>query len=73
MVEEFGLPAEIISNAAVVWGAKVHEQDRQAFLESNQEIADGRTDCHSVEYRAKNRHGSRPDEGSRKRRGDGTI
>lgn len=57
MVEEFGLPAEIISNAAVVWGAKVHEQDRQAFLESNQEIADGRTDCHSVEYRAKNRHG----------------
>lgn len=28
-----------------------------AFLESNQEIIDGRTECHNIEYRAKNRHG----------------
>ena len=40
-----------------VWGANVHEHDKQAFLESNQEILDGVTDCHFVEYRAKNRDG----------------
>lgn len=51
------LPSEVIENAAAVWGAKVHERDRQTFLESNQEITDGRTDCHNVEYRALNRHG----------------
>lgn len=57
MVEEFDLPGEVIENAAAVWGAKVHDLDKEAFLESNQEITDGRTDCHSVEYRAKNRKG----------------
>lgn len=57
MVEEFGLPGEVIENAAAVWGAKVHELDKQVFLDSNQEIADGRADSHNVEYRAKNRNG----------------
>ena len=57
MVEEFGLPGEIVPDAARVWGANVHEHDKQAFLESNQEILDGVTDCHFVEYRAKNRDG----------------
>lgn len=57
MVEEFDLPGEIIENAAAVWGAKVHQNDRAAFLESNQEIADGRADSHCVEYRAQNRRG----------------
>lgn len=57
MVEEFDLPGEIIKNAAAVLGEKVHAYDKQAFLESNQEIEDGRTDTHLVEYRAKNRRG----------------
>ncbi len=57
MVEEFDLPEEIIENAAAVWGARVHERDKMAFLESNQEITDGRTQSHCVEYRAKNRKG----------------
>lgn len=57
MVEEFDLPGQVVENAAAVWGAKVHEYDRQAFMESNQEITDGRTDAHSVEYRALNRKG----------------
>ena len=57
MVEEFDLPGEVIPNAAVVWGAKVHEHDRPAFLETNQEITDGRADSHCVEYRALNRRG----------------
>lgn len=57
MVEEFGLPGEVIENAAAVWGAHVHEDDRAAFLESNQEITDGRTTRHCIEYRALNRRG----------------
>lgn len=57
MIQEFDLPAEVIENAAAVWGAKVHPHDKQAFLESNQEITDGRTDLHQVEYRALNRKG----------------
>lgn len=57
MVEEFGLPGEVVENAAAVWGSKVHEDDRQAFLESNQEIVDARTTRHWVEYRARNRKG----------------
>lgn len=55
MVEEFDLPGEVVENAAAVWGSKVHEDDRQAFLESNQEIVDARTTRHWVEYRALNR------------------
>ena len=57
MVEEFDLPGTVLQNAAAVWGAKVHPQDKQAFLEANQEIIDGRVDSHSVEYRALNRRG----------------
>lgn len=56
MVEEFGLPGEVIDNAASVWGSKVHPDDRVAFLESNQEITDGRATFHCVEYRAINRN-----------------
>lgn len=57
MVAEFGLPGEVVPNAAAVWGAKVHPHDKRVFLESNQEIIDGRTDVHCVEYRAHNVRG----------------
>lgn len=57
MVEEFGLPGEVIENAAAVWGARIHPDDKAAFLEANQIVADGRADAHCVEYRARNRAG----------------
>ena len=57
MVDEFALPGQVIENAAAVWGAKVHPLDKAAFLEANQDITDGRTDQHCVEYRARNRNG----------------
>lgn len=57
MVEEFALPGQVIENAAAVWGAKIHPLDKAAFLETNQDIADGRTESHCVEYRAQNRNG----------------
>lgn len=57
MVEEFDLPGQIVPNAAAFWADKIHPHDSQAFLESNQEVADGRTENHNVEYRARNRFG----------------
>lgn len=57
MVEEFDLPQSIVENAAAVWGSKVHPDDKAVFMEANQVIADGRSDSHCVEYRAKNRKG----------------
>ena len=57
MVEEFGLPGEVVENAAAFWGGKIHPHDERSFLESNQEIADGRTESHDIEYRARNARG----------------
>ena len=57
MVEEFGLPQEVVKNAAEVWGEHIHEADKKAFLASNKEIADGVVDYHNVEYRARNKDG----------------
>ena len=57
MVEEFDLPSEVIENAAAILGEKVYDEDRAAFLEANQVIADGLADAHMVEYRALNRNG----------------
>ena len=56
-VKEFGLPGQVITDAAAVWGSHVHPDDRQVFLESNQEITDARTVVHNVEYRARNHAG----------------
>ncbi|MBC2888498.1 bifunctional diguanylate cyclase/phosphodiesterase [Gordonibacter massiliensis (ex Traore et al. 2017)] len=57
MVEEFGLPSQVVADAAAVWGSHVHPDDYQAFMESNQDIVDGRAMRHCVEYRARNRVG----------------
>ena len=57
MVEEFGLPGQIVRNAAAIWGEKVHPDDKAAFLEANQIILDGRATSHNVEYRALNQRG----------------
>lgn len=57
MVEDFGLPGPVVHNAAAVWGEHVHPEDKQAFLESNQTVADGKSNTHCLEYRAKDKHG----------------
>lgn len=57
MAAEFGLPGEVVENAAAFWSALIHPHDEQHFLESNQEIADGRAEKHDIEYRAKNVRG----------------
>lgn len=56
MVEEFDFPGEILSNAAVVFGEKIHRDDKYEFLTNNQQITDGRSNSHIVEYRALNKN-----------------
>lgn len=58
MVDEFGLPGLVVENAAAFWGQIIHPDDEKYFLESNQEIADGRADYHNIEYRARNAVGN---------------
>lgn len=57
MVKEFGLPGEIVENAAAFWSGMIHPDDEKGFLESNQDIADGRVNSHNIEYRARNTRG----------------
>lgn len=53
MTLDFGLPSQVLENAAAFWGEKIHPDDADMFLRSNQEIADGRADHHTIVYRAK--------------------
>lgn len=57
MVNEFGLPGQVVENAAAFWSDLIYPEDMAYFLTSNQEIADGRANSHTIEYRARNIHG----------------
>lgn len=57
MVREFGLKQQVLREAAAFWGEIVHPEDRELFLRSNQEVADGKTDRHAIRYRARNAKG----------------
>lgn len=57
MVREFGLPRQILTDAVAFWGELIHPEDRELFLRSNQEIADGKAERHTIFYRAKNANG----------------
>lgn len=52
MMEDFGLPGQLVKNAASFWKQKIHPDDARMFLDSNQEIADGRAERHAIVYRA---------------------
>lgn len=54
MVRDFGLPSQILKNAAAYWGEKVHPDDVMGFLRSNQDIAEGKAERHAIQYRARN-------------------
>ena len=57
MMLDFGLPAQIIDDAALFWGDRIHPEDKSLFIKSNQEIARGETERHTIVYRAKDRNG----------------
>ena len=48
MAAEFALPGEVVENAAACWSGLIHPHDEAHFLESNQEIADGRAEEHDI-------------------------
>lgn len=57
MVQDFALPGRVVENAAEFWGKLVHPEDKDLFLKSNQEVAEGKTDRHTIFYRARNAKG----------------
>ncbi len=57
MAADFDLPGQVIPNAAAFWGEKIHPDDVNGFLRSNQEVTDGRTERHAIAYRARDAHG----------------
>ena len=57
MMLDFGLPSQILDDAAVFWSKKIHPEDVELFLRSNQEILDGRIDRHTIVYRTQNAKG----------------
>lgn len=57
MVEEFGLPGEIVENAMDLWCEKIHEKDRDLFIKSMEDMRSGKTSSRDIQYRARNVHG----------------
>ena len=57
MMLDFGLPSQILDDAAVFWSKKIHPEDVELFLRSNQEVLDGRIDRHTIVYRTQNAKG----------------
>ena len=55
MAEDFGLPGQVVKNAASFWKRRIHPDDARMFLDSNQEIADGRAD-HCIPGEGSRRH-----------------
>lgn len=54
MVEEFGLPGEIVEDAMEMWCAKIHEKDRNLFRQSMDDLLSGKTSYRDIQYRAQN-------------------
>lgn len=58
MVNEFDMPGQVIKNAVAFWEPKVYETDKKRYLEGYQDVIDGRTDNHILEYRVLDRKGN---------------
>ena len=53
----FGLPGEYMENAAELWMAKIHPDDRGRYLKDIQDVFTGVKTHHSCEYRARSQAG----------------
>ncbi|RHP34355.1 bifunctional diguanylate cyclase/phosphodiesterase [Lachnotalea sp. AF33-28] len=58
MVEEFGLPGEIVQDPLPCWKDIIHKDDWNVFYETNMESFSGELIHHVVEYRARNKKGT---------------
>lgn len=57
MVNEFGLPGELVGDVNTFWETILHPDDVKEYLEKNQQIMDGKSECCDIKYRAKNIRG----------------
>lgn len=57
MVEDFGMPKEVLIDAGNLWKSVIHPDDRPAFEEDLEKVFSGKTDIHNVDYRAKRQNG----------------
>lgn len=52
LVSALGFPSEVMAEPLPYWKKIVHPDDWERFYQSNMEVGDGKTDYHSVEFRA---------------------
>ena len=51
-VDYFGMPSEYMYNAGVTWAEKIHPDDRETYLRSNEALFKGEALSHNMQYRA---------------------
>lgn len=54
MYRDFDLPGRLVSGLVPLWGALIHEKDRERYFDSIDQMLKGHTDQHNVEYQVKN-------------------
>ena len=57
MVEEFGLPGEIVYDAGNIWSQLIEDGKRQEFQKQLEDLATGKADIHDLAYRVRNKDG----------------
>lgn len=56
-VDYFGLPGEYMLDAGVIWESHIHPEDQAMYHADIENVFSGRQQRHSLEYRARNKHG----------------
>lgn len=56
-VDYFDLPGEYMEEPSIIWGSKIHPDDRDIYFADIDSILAGKSKHHSCQYRALNRYG----------------
>lgn len=57
-IEDFGMPGEYFTDAARIWGEKMHPDDREKYYTDIQAVFSGQKNTHDLEYRVKDKEGN---------------
>ena len=57
MERDFQLPGSLFNGLVPIWGELVHPKDKERYFASINEMLEGKTNEHNVEYQVKNRKG----------------
>lgn len=57
MAKDFELPGRFVNGLVPLWGALVHNEDKERYYESIEDMLVGKTSEHNVEYQVKNKKG----------------